>query len=576
MAIRTNIVSNAAVKKVQLETLKTIAESIACSFGPMGSNTLIVKDQMLTKYSKDGFTLLKEMKFLDVIAESVRSDMEDILRNIVLEFGDNSTSAAILAYLIFKGLNSSEAIKEEQPYKVIRNLKEVVNRINEKILANAKPCDPEVMYNIAYTSTNGNEQLAQVVKDIYTEYGNDVYVDVSTSNTEDFIVKKLDGLTLESGFMDTCMITNKSKATASVRNASIYYFEDPIDTPEMAAFFDTIIGRNIIEPINQHTAPTPTVIMCPMLSKDFSSTIKQLVEFMLASDPANRPPLLVITNIYDKTIAADITHLCGCPSIKKYIDPNNQAADIEKGLAPDLMTITQFCGYAELVESTVNTTKFVNPAKMYELDEESGEMKESAEFTALLDFLDAEIRRQEESGAKATSEVGLLTRRKHALKSNVIELLVGGISPAERDSAKELIEDAILNCRSAAKFGYGFGANYEGLAAALAVEEELSYNAGTNEYLYPYAGIILDAYKTITCMLYDTVYTHEESKQYLNESMLTAHEPLNLRTGKFDGKVLTSIKSDVAVLNALSRIISIMFTCNQALLMNPALNNYEE
>ena len=65
-------------------------------------------------------------------------------------------------------------------------------------------------------------------------------------------------------------------------------------------------------------------------------------------------------------------------------------------------------------------------------------------------------------------------------------------------------------------------------------------------------------------------------REYLKESLFAVHEPLNLRTGKFDGKVLTSIKSDVAVLNALSRIISIMFTCNQALLMNPALNNYEE
>lgn len=573
MAIKSNIVSDESVKKVQLETLEAISNSIAHSFGPMGSNTLIIKDGMLTKYSKDGFTLLKEMKFLDVIAESVRSDMEDILRNIVLEFGDNSTSAAILAYLIFKKLYEADEIKSEQPYKVIKNLKAVVSMINEKIMVNGKLCTPEVMYNIAYTSTNGNEQLAEVVRDIYTEFSNDVYVDVSTSNTEDFIIKKLDGLTLETGFMDTCFITNKSKNTASVRNANIYYFEDPIDTPEMAALFDTIIGRNIIEPINHQEAPVPTVIMCPMLSKDFSSTIKQIVEFMLHHDAANRPPLLVITNIYDKTVASDIIHLCGCPIIKKYIDPNNQAIDIEKGLAPDTMTITKFCGFAELVESTSSTTKFVNPAKMF-VQDESGNLVESPEYTALLDFIDNEIKRQEESGAKVTSEVGLLTRRKHALKANVIELLVGGISPAERDSAKDLIEDAILNCRSAAKYGYGFGANYEGLMAASDVEEELSYGSQYAE-LYPYARIILDAYKEITTMLYETVWTEASAKEYLKKSMFDKCGPFNLRTEEFDGKVLTSIKSDVAVLNALSRIISIMFTCNQALVMNPALNNYD-
>ena len=573
MPIKTNIVSDEAVKKVQLETLETIAKSIAHSFGPMGSNTLIIKEGALTKYSKDGFTLLKEMKFLDVIAEAVRSDMEDILRNIVLEFGDNSTSAAILAYLIFKKLYEADIIKSQQPYKVIENLKTVVGMINEQIMANGKECNPEVMYNIAYTSTNGNAMLAEVVKNIYTEYSNDVYVDVSTSNTEDFIVKKLDGLTLDTGFMDTCFITNKSKNTASVRNAKIYYFEDPIDTPEMAAFFDTIIGRNIIEAINQKEAPIPTVIMCPILSKDFSSTIKMIVDFMHQSDPSNRPPLLVITNIYDKTVAADIIHLCGCPIIKKYIDPKNQEADIAKGLAPDLMTITEWCGEAELVESTSSSTKFVNPSKMYETNEK-GELVESKEYTALLEFIDNEITRQKESGVKVTSEVGLLTRRKHALKANVIELLVGGISPAERDSFKDLIEDAILNCRSAAKHGYGYGANYEGLMAAYDVEKELS-NGLENDYLHPYAMVILDAYKEITKMLYETVCDAESAERFLNDSMSDICGPLNLRTGEFDGKVLTSIKSDVAVLDALSRIISIMFTCNQTLLASPVLNNYE-
>lgn len=576
MKIATNIVSKKAVTEVQLKTLEIIANSIACSFGPMGSNTLILKgDAMQTKYSKDGFTLLKEMKFLDTISEAVRSDMEDILRNIVLEFGDNSTSAAILAYLIFKGLTEEESLKHTQPYEIIRNFKSVVAHITEAIMCHSAECTPEAMYNIAYTSTNGNEQLANVVKSIYSEYGTDVYIDVSTSNTEDFIIKKLDGLTLESGFMDTCFITNKSKNTASVRDAHIYYFEDPIDTPEMGAFFDTIIGRNIIEPINKQEAPVPTVIMCPNLSKDFSSTIKQIVDFMYAQDASNRPPLLVVTNIYDKTIAADIIHLCGCPIIKKYIDPKNQAADIEKGLAPDLMTITEFYGKAELVESNTSTTKFVNPAKMYEIDGD-GNLVDSAEYTALLDFIKNEIQRQNDSGAKVTSEVGLLTRRLHALKSNVIELLVGGISPAERDSAKDLIEDAILNCRSAAKYGYGYGANYEGLMAADTILDRYLNDGHANPELVPYAQIIYDAYRDISIMLYSTVYNETKAAELVDQTIIDGYGPVNLRTGECDGKVLTSIKSDVAVLDALSRIISIMFTCNQVLLTNPVLNNYED
>ena len=571
MPIKTNIVSAEKLREVQLDTLKTISETIAASFGPMGSNTLILKEGSLTKYSKDGFTLLKEMKFLGVIEEAVRSDMEDILRNIIKEFGDNSTSASILAYLIFKELVEISDNNDDNPYTVIRHFREAVKNINEVILADASTCTPEDMYDIAYTSTNGNEELAKYVQAIYEKYPMDVYVDVLTSTGKDFMIKELDGLTLSAGFMDTCFINNKAKNTSVIRNAHIYYFEDPIDTPEMAGLFDAIIDNNIINPIKSGSISNivPTVILCPKFSRDYSSTIEMMVNFMHNNDINNRPPLLIVTNIYDAATVNDIIHICGCPIIKKYIDPNMQKSDIEKGLAPDASTVCNFYGEAEEVEATSTTTKFINPKKMYEINE-NGERVESKEFTALIDFLQNEIERQKAEAGPTVNEIGLLTKRLRALKSNMVELYVGGISPAERDSAKDLLEDAILNCRSAAKYGYGAGANWEGLMASTKMLD----STDINDPLYNYYMVIYNAYVEISTMLYETVYTKSYSADLVQES-LEQGGPLNLRTGEFDGKVISSIRSDVAVLDSLARIMTIMFTCNQALLQNPVVNNYE-
>lgn len=569
MSVKTNIVSGQKLREVQLETLKKISETISASFGPMGSNTLIIRDGALTKYSKDGFTLLKELKFLGVIEEAVRSDVEDILRNIIKEFGDNSTSASILSYLLFKALMDIDAENEDTPYAIIENFKKAVENINALIMERSNQCTSDDMYNIAYTSTNGNAMLAGVVKSIYEQYPMDVYVDVSTSTNDQFMIKKLDGLTLSTGFMDTCFINNKAKNTSIIRDAHIYYFEDPIDTPEMGAFFDTIIGRNIIDPMNNRTAPVPTVILCPKFSRDYSTVIEQIVNFMYQNDVNNRPPLLVVTNIYDKSVLSDIIHICGCPTIKKYIDPNVQKADVERGLAPNLSTINDFFGTAEEVESNTSTTKFVNPKKMF-ITNENGERVEAPEFKALLEFLENEIVRQKAEAGPNTSEIGLLKKRLNALKSNMIELYVGGISPAERDSAKDLIEDAILNCRSAANYGYGYGANYEGLHASCTMYEYAQHD----DPLYKYYEIIYGAYREISEMLYNTVYTKDVAAKFVDRS-LEVDRPLNLRTGLFDGFVISSIRSDVAVLSAISRIMTIMFTCNQALLQNPVVNNYD-
>lgn len=571
MPIKTNIVSAKKLREIQLDTLKTISETIAASFGPMGSNTLILKDGALTKYSKDGFTLLKEMKFLGVIEEAVRSDMEDILRNIIKEFGDNSTSASILCYLIFKELVNISDKNEDNPYTIIRNFREAVKNINEVILADASECTPKDIYDIAYTSTNGNDELARYVQAIYEKYPMDVYVDVLTSTGKEFMIKELDGLTLSAGFMDTCFINNKAKNTATIRNPRIYYFEDPIDTPEMAGLFDTIVSNNIINPISNGSRGDiiPTVILCPKFSKDYSSTIEMMVNFMHNNDINNRPPLLIVTNIYDTATVNDIIHICGCPIIKKYIDPNMQKSDIEKGLAPDLSTVCDFFGEAEEVEATSTATKFINPKKMYDIDE-NGERVESKEFTALIDFLENEIERQKAEAGPTVNEIALLTKRLRALKSNMVELYVGGISPAERDSAKDLLEDAILNCRSAAKHGYGAGANWEGLMASGKLVDETK----PNDPLFKYYEVIYSAYVDISCMLYETVYTESDSAAFVEES-LEHGCPLNLRTGEFDHKVISSIRSDVAVLDSIARVMTIMFTCNQALLQNPVVNNYE-
>jgi hypothetical protein len=51
-------------------------------------------------------------------------------------------------------------------------------------------------------------------------------------------------------------------------------------------------------------------------------------------------------------------------------------------------------------------------------------------------------------------------------------------------------------------------------------------------------------------------------------------EPINLNTGEFDGSVLTSIDADRVIIDCISKILTIMFTSNQAIVQNPVYNVY--
>ena len=250
------------------------------------------------------------------------------------------------------------------------------------------------------------------------------------------------------------------------------------------------------------------------------------------------------------------------------MDPDIQARDIERGDAiniNDRSTIHAMSGSAERVVSDNSKTTFINPCMMYDEDGYTSEI-----FNQKIDWLESEIKK-ETAEAKETVTVYNLKKRLNSLKGNMVEVYVGGVTIADRDQARDLMEDAALNCRSAAKSGVGYGANYEGLRAC----EELA-SAEWDDESTSIINMIRLAYEEITKILYMTITNNEEmSEKYMLESLADYNKtPFNIRTKSFDGKVLSSIDTDICALDTISKIVTIMATSNQFILPTVNLNVY--
>lgn len=557
MTVFSNVVKESKLREVQLATLKLVKEVLSNSFGPMGSNTVIKKDNVATQYTKDGHTILSNLHLNGSIESTVVDELCDLTRHIVKEVGDGTTSAVILSSLIFEKLCEMKT-EGMLPADIIKNFQDRVDLICEKIKANGKSATIDDIYNIALISTNNNIEVAQNIKTIYEEYGLDVFIDVGISNTQDNLVKAYDGMTLETGYSDSCYVNNKD-GSSRIRNARIYVFEDPIDTPEMIGLFESIVYSNIYGPMSgdeRFTEVIPTVVMAPKLTRDLTTYMDRLVEFMYKAPIDNRPPFLLITNIYQVDQFMDIAMLCKAKLIKKYIDPNLQQRDIENGSAPTPETVASFYGMADLVEADAIKTKFINPLGMYK-DESKTEYSDT--FNALLNQLEAELKVAYENNEDA-NVTGTLKRRINSLKANMVDFLIGGVTVADRDALRDLVEDAVLCCRSAVKNGVGYGANYE----AFKVLSEL-YD-GKDVFL----STLYQSYSEIECLLYSSIGLHDvDVDRSLNEGC-----PINLRTKEYDHKVLTSISSDITILETISKIVTLMFTSNQFLVQTPLDNKY--
>ena len=565
-----NIIPKDVLREVQIETLQRVSDALRNSYGPNGSTSLIrtgvdEKDTGKSSYTKDGHNILSAIKFSKPIEMSILDDLKDITRNTVKTVGDGTTSAVILSNAIFQAFNklAEEGYKEKDISNAFAKL---VPAICEQIEKNKQECTLDTIEHIAYISTDGNTEVAKTIRYLYEKHGMGVYIDPGISNTPETVIKSYDGLTVDAGYFNTLFINNTEEATCELKNPYIYIFEDPIDTPEMLGFCYKIIEDNIFAPTkeyleamqkgNQKKADKAaadikaTVIFSPAFGRDIRSKMDSVLQVL----KEQKIPLLLVTNVHDMDRLTDLATLSGAKMIKKYIDPQAQKDDVAAGLAPTLETISKwFFGRAQFVSADMNTTKIVSPQFMYNEDGTPTDI-----YRNLVDGLIAQLKQYEETKTDLT-DMHKLRRRIKSIQCNMVEYLVGGISYTDRDALKDAIEDAVLNCRSAAENGVGYGANFEAFYAINNMEAESTLEVKVINALF-------NAYKEAISLIYDDTTAPDkflEDKKAYNA------------TGE-DVPVLCSIKTDEVILEAISQIVGLMFKTNQFICVSPTYNTYTD
>jgi 60 kDa chaperonin 2 len=587
-----NIVPKNVLREVQLETIERIANALANSYGPSGSTTLIrkgddVKGSGVTAYTKDGHSILGSIKFNKPIEMSILDDLKDITRNTVKTVGDGTTSAVILSYEIFRALN--EIISDHANFTekaVVAELQKVVKDITTIIENSKQKPTIDKIYQIALTSTDGNEEVANSIREIYEQFGLGVYIDVGISNTTNHMVKTYEGLTIDGGYFNPCFINRAKDAVSELQNPNIYIFEDPIDNNYTLNLCYKIVEQNLIAPLTKYNTLVQqgnqgeadavianelkaTAIITPTFGRDIRSQMDNIIDMMSSSKIEQRAPLTIITGMTDVDRLADLAAMTGAKTIKKYVDPEVQKSDVEKGIAPTLDNVaTEFGGKAELLVADTKTTKVINPELMFANDEE-GKRVFSSEYNNLLASLEAQLA-QLDTVKESATEVNVLRRRIQSLKCNMVDYLIGGVSYTDRDALKDAVEDAVLNCRSAAKEGIGYAANFEGLRAAYEVAEVTSNLSPIREAV---SNAVYKAYANTVARIYvDYMAVEDIEQDDLIKTLIERNKPIDV-TGN-DREVLSSIKTDPTTLQAIVDIVGLMFKTNQFLCPIPDMNTY--
>lgn len=584
--MKTNIVGPVTLRTVQLQTLKEMYKALRRTFGPNGSVTNIYKPNMFPKFTKDGLSVVREINFNGEIENSIKANIDSQCQQQAKVVGDATTSIVMLSYLLFNELNKIyPANKEYDRQGIMTKFEEVIDSLCEDIKKNAQDPTLDLIRDICYISTNGKEDLVDLIMAQYEKYGLDVLIETVASTDNKTTVIDFDGMMIFEGFKSGVYV-NQEGNVCRIDNPEIYFFDDPIDNAEQLRTFELIFNNNIAKPIaamqeinrlvSAGKTPSeklvaeskyiPTVVICPHFTPDYSAYLSQVEEMMAACPYDSKPPFLLVPNVtsVDKPSMDDLCTMTGGKHIVKFMDPNNKKYAERTGKCVTEQNFKSFAGHADAVEATFTTCKCYGPAAMY---------KEDGSYTDIylnkLKELEAKYDEMCKDGSPLTDTFNY-KKRINGLKGHMVQISYGGISAQDRDMELDALDDAVLNARSAAQYGVGYGANFEAFRA-------VSTKTSDDETKEKILDIILTSYTELAKALYITACAGDETKAAeIAKDSLEKGCPFNLRTKEFDGKVLSSIETDVCILKTISKILMLIFTSNQFILSEVNYTNYAD
>lgn len=210
-----------------IEGINLAANAVACTFGPNGKNA-IVRDNGGLLITKDGYHTAMCVNDPDPYVSMGIDIIQNICKKTAYDVGDGTSTSAILAAKLINTFKDYD-----NPIAVMRELKEKVLQIIDSIEGTVMACETRSnFFKVAKVSTNGDEEIANLVADAFDQVGKDGIVMFEESEAVKDTVEYSQGFRIESGYASPYYI-NTGKKTCELENVLVYISDTKIEEVKM-------------------------------------------------------------------------------------------------------------------------------------------------------------------------------------------------------------------------------------------------------------------------------------------------------------------------------------------------------
>ena len=385
--------------------INKLAGPVRDTLGPLG-NTVIIKNAFgEITVTKDGVSVANEIELEDPLENMGAQLVKEVASKANTLAGDGTTTATVLAQAIY-----NEGIKQlalgNKPLDFKRGLKSSSIDVLKYLEGKKKlvTVDSPELYSVAMVSSNGDEEIAKTIVDIYKELGINAVISTVQGDGIETTMNIVKGMQFDRGYLSPYCINDKIKGKADFENPLIFLYDGKISD------FKTIFPA--VEYAGSKNRPL--IIVAENVQE---SALRGLV---INHATGNVTSAVVMSPGYGSKRTErlhDMAALFG----GQVFDENSKVEDFD----PD------FLGEAVKAEITSTDTAFI------------GGRGDQETLDARIEFIEAKL--EHHKGNKYERDI--LQERLGKLSSGVAMIKVGALSTEE---GKELL-DRVEDCKFAVK-----------------------------------------------------------------------------------------------------------------------------
>ena len=527
------------------------------TLGPFGATTFI-EEYGTNHVTKDGWQLLKYINPENPTDRAILKLLKSIAHQVVVKVGDGSTTSIVASAELLRVIEQSGLLENISPRDLLSKINKTVDEITKEIKKNAteinKDGDLEEIRHLAYISTNGDNNIAEMIQKIYQETGNPA-ISFATSKTNQTKLEILNGYKIDFVTYIDRMFINTDDGLSVQHNPMILTFNHRIDED----YYNKIIAplTNIATANKRKLvviAPAYTNKLMEKLSvilySQYNTTKTTESVFLRAS--------LINNNSYD--LYNDFAALCGSMVINDTLVKETLELESSEEIINKAMSWVGSVEKMEVAEKYTFISGFTNK------DEE------------MLKLLTNDAINKYETILSNTLEFETLTvdliqakDRVSKLKCKMGYIHVGGNSEIAKKANYDLVEDAVKACESAYKYGYNNGQNLAIIKASLDILTdmgEVDKNNKDDVIKQVICNSIIDAFTGVILRIFANKYakiTQDDIKEIINriKKCIDDNTAYDLYEEKYSTEIINSCMTDIEILKSVSSMVALLLSSNQ-------------